>query len=510
MIPAMRVFFQNPLQDGLQFSSALLQDQESLGTTCHFNSVTMNLKLALLIAILSVGGISSLYTSSRQYVHTCGQLGATEGDVGCVLPHKDARWDESQWVTCVPLDYCRMYKKYVHNESPWSCLREGYHSHFADISLGSGGELVELFCSAEEVGRVTLGRGVEKCRCTTVGQAPNRHYDAQCNIPDGSDCDWYEQCLDSRYGCSTSQHRYPLLYGKHFCRVTKQNEAKFSDVGRAWNQNVRRCLQISLVRLIKPWMSESCRMVQRVAFESHAPCYTSSPSICELPCKDLMTIMFMVFGPPGFTRVTENVMEIFGQMVDTAAICLTRISLDSPGECGASLINLGLTVYSLGEHTATSIVNHLNAIVAHVRKILGDLFSWPFQSLAFAQPDNNRQRRTAINNASHTEVTMRLLLSNQRIPVQLGNVTATTSVPPDPATTSMPQDTQMAFEKAVKELAATVRTSAALQDIHMVLNGSLVQVKVTSLNQCSDVACKTTVPQYTDVRPEQQEGSGGA
>ena len=352
---------------------------------------------------------------------------------------------------------------------------------------------------------------MEKCRCN-VWQTRSRHYeyDAQCNIPDGSDCDWYEQCLDRRYGCSTSQHRYPLLYGKHFCRVTKQNEAKFSDVGRLWNQNVRRCLQISLVRMIKPWMSESCRMVQRVAFESHAPCYTSSPSICELPCKDLMTIIFMVFGPPGFTRVTENVMEILGQMVDTAAICLSSISLDSPGECGASLINLGLTVYSLGEHTATSIVNHLNAIVAHVRKILGDLFTWPFQSLAFAQPDNNRQRRTSSNNASHTEVTMRLLLSNQRIPVQLGNVTATTSVPPDPATTSMPQDPQMAFEKAVKELAATVRTSAALQDIQMVLNGSLVQVKVTSLNQCSDVACKTTVPQYTDVRPEQQAGSGGA
>ena len=61
---------------------------------------------------------------------------------------------------------------------------------------------------------------------------------------------------------------------------------------------VRKCLQVSLVPILRPWYKPSCEDIRQRAFASHTPCYLNpdkdAPSICDLGSKDFLHIFLTI------------------------------------------------------------------------------------------------------------------------------------------------------------------------------------------------------------------------
>jgi len=135
------------------------------------------------------------------------------------------------------------------------------------------------------------------CNASMELPQPSVILPARCYSPDGTDCDWYRDCLHRMFNC-TGQAEYAISYGEKICNLYGQREHKFSRKGRQWIDAVRQCLQVSLVPVlhfcrVKP----TCEDVKKRAFESHVPCYVhpyQAISICSLPVSDWLRIFWTV------------------------------------------------------------------------------------------------------------------------------------------------------------------------------------------------------------------------
>ncbi|KAJ7388471.1 hypothetical protein OS493_037381 [Desmophyllum pertusum] len=121
-----------------------------------------------------------------------------------------------------------------------------------------------------------------------------------CDSPSGDSCDWYRNCLEKKYPCEPSSNAYAIRYAEKFCRSFDKRRAKFSPDGQKWMDGVRKCLQVSLVPLLRPWANPTCKGIREKAFASHIPCYLNPdkdvPSICDLDCLEYYKIFWTIKG----------------------------------------------------------------------------------------------------------------------------------------------------------------------------------------------------------------------
>ncbi|GAU87245.1 hypothetical protein RvY_00127 [Ramazzottius varieornatus] len=150
----------------------------------------------------------------------------------------------------------------------------------------------------------------------------------QCYNPDGRDCSWYRDCLERKHPCSGDHASYAIDYGEKFCLMYNDRFELFSAEAQQWIDGVRKCLQVALVPLIRPYYSGSCEDIKRQAFASHAPCYLrpgyGAPSICGLSCSDWMTAFWTVKG--------SLVTDFFGTL--TGMVKVARGCAGYALECG--------------------------------------------------------------------------------------------------------------------------------------------------------------------------------
>ncbi|CAF0743796.1 unnamed protein product [Adineta steineri] len=114
-----------------------------------------------------------------------------------------------------------------------------------------------------------------------------------CYRPDGTNCEWYKDCLEKKYPCQDQPADYAMKYATKYCELYTKNYNDFSATGQKWVDGVRKCLQIKMVPLIsQSSSSNTCEKIKNEAFASHTPCYTDpypdSPliSFCYLGFKD--------------------------------------------------------------------------------------------------------------------------------------------------------------------------------------------------------------------------------
>ncbi|CAH1249032.1 Hypp8505 [Branchiostoma lanceolatum] len=86
-------------------------------------------------------------------------------------------------------------------------------------------------------------------------------------------CDFYTKCLEDKYSCG--EKGYPVGYGHRYCTKFSTYYNDFNDEGKAWIDDVRKCLMKALVPIYKS-NSYSCDEVKTLAFTSHPTCYTES------------------------------------------------------------------------------------------------------------------------------------------------------------------------------------------------------------------------------------------
>ena len=142
------------------------------------------------------------------------------------------------------------------------------------------------------------------CQCTPGATTPPSMapLPSWCSSPNGTSCNWYLDCLEKRYPCRGQPADYAIKYAKHFCQLYDKSYNTFSTYGQTWIDSVRKCLQVALVPLLRPFSKTTCSGIQTAAFASHTCCYTGgsscsasgAPSICSLPIADWWKVFWTI------------------------------------------------------------------------------------------------------------------------------------------------------------------------------------------------------------------------
>ena len=238
---------------------------------CFVSQIIQRLKMWSTLALL--------FLAQRVWcVSQCDPYTGPSGTTECIKIA--AYYYQYQWATCLTNSYIKQKSGHRHecvNPSATYCW---YQCMVEVYSLNSG--LVRSSCSCTPRRKLT----------SSLPQF--------CYSPSGDSCNWYGDCIDRYYpSCKDTSNAYAIRYAEKFCEVYKR-KALFSSEGQKWVDAARRCLQVNLVPLVRPWIKATCYQIRRWSLASHAPCYLrpdqNVSSICNVTCTDYFRIFWTIKG----------------------------------------------------------------------------------------------------------------------------------------------------------------------------------------------------------------------
>jgi hypothetical protein len=153
---------------------------------------------------------------------------------------------------------------------------------------------------------------------TEVLAAPQVPSSAQseCRNPQPNNCNFYAQCMESRYHCGPTG--YPIRYGQYYCDKFVIDASLLSPKGQTWMVNVMLCLQRDLVpyALGAAQGFSDCQALKTFAFSTHPVCYVGS-GLCTLPVTDWEVIVEKIVG---VTTLFDS-WDAFKATIEAAAGC---------------------------------------------------------------------------------------------------------------------------------------------------------------------------------------------
>lgn len=402
----------------------------------------------LFIVILSFLAESSHGVQCRNHDGISFDVGSTE----CVLL-SIPRYNEKQWATCLTASYVR---------------RLGYNCAISTASACWFQCQLELFGGGS-------GEVYEDCRCSSSSVPPTLNEDMptlspECFSPGGIDCNWYRDCLEERYPCQGTEDDYAIMYAERYCNLFIDSYNDFSASGQMWVDGVRKCLQVALVPLLRPWLSKTCAEISQRAFDSHPDCYlnpgSGAPSICDLPCTDAWTAFYVVnIVGDAFTSAP---LETGLQMLRVIKGCF-----GTTGCTGIATTTLILTIPGYGAYRARSaIATKIGLLIANLLMLEDKEIGW----FPYYDDDEHaeRLRRDVVTTSQPNDDTMLILL------VDLQTLGMTAGVPVT--------NGQNKLEETITEFADAVN-DGQLSQISVALNGSDVVFEVMNLGKCRDTFC---------------------
>ena len=216
----------------------------------------------------------------------CNRNYGPSGVTGCVQIWRYN--NEYQWATCLTNAYIQ---------------QKSAHKH---VCIDTSATYCWYQCMIE-VHNKNSGPVTKDCSCNPLRSTPTPYTGSPttslppaCYSPSGDSCDWYRNCLEKKYPCEDTSNAYAIRYAEKFCNLYGSRYSKFSPDGQKWVDAVRKCLQVSLVPLLRPWYNPTCQEIRQKAFASHTPCYLNpdkdAPSICDLSCSDYLKIFWTIKG----------------------------------------------------------------------------------------------------------------------------------------------------------------------------------------------------------------------
>ena len=171
--------------------------------------------------------------------------------------------------------------------------------------------------------------------------SPTTSLPSFCYSPSGTSCQWYSSCLERKYPCRGTKYADPLRYAEEICWLYTNRNSVFSSDGRKWVDGVRKCLQVELVPLLRPWNNPTCQEIEKTAFESQVSCYMKPDegvlSICELDCKEYFKIFWVI---KGYVLNAETGTKSLSGLWNIDSICGSNSSYNCFEEGGQGLINI--------------------------------------------------------------------------------------------------------------------------------------------------------------------------
>ncbi|CAC5406492.1 unnamed protein product [Mytilus coruscus] len=148
-----------------------------------------------------------------------GPCGVTE----CFL--ESLYYNEYQWGTCITNAY--MQEK---SAGKYSCRDRTSTYCYYQFML--------------ELHEMESGLVYDDCKCEK-GQEYTQYnlpLPSRCYSPSGSDCSWYQDCLENKCKCNGTEDDYAVAFATKFCNLYSQSYQDFSQEGQQWIDAVRKCL----------------------------------------------------------------------------------------------------------------------------------------------------------------------------------------------------------------------------------------------------------------------------
>ncbi|XP_060559139.1 uncharacterized protein LOC132719395 [Ruditapes philippinarum] len=228
------------------------------------------------------------------------KIGATE----CVL--FSLSYTKHQWATCLTDTYIDTFSEGFHtcrNTSLtcwYQCMLEVHHQEQGEV-------YDDCACTPDAPRNVTTQPTV------VTSSIPD-----WCFSPTGSDCSWYKDCLEKRYPCQDEDNSDAMDYAENFCNLYHDHHRKFYTMVQQWIDAVRKCLQVKLVPILRPFVKANCESIKQTALDSYSGCYLhpdeGKPSICTIDLLNLMRIFWTVKG-----TLVQDATAILKQMLDVVS-----------------------------------------------------------------------------------------------------------------------------------------------------------------------------------------------
>ena len=129
-----------------------------------------------------------------------------------------------------------------------------------------------------------------------------------CENPERDTCNFYPDCLESKYHCGSSG--YPIGYGLKYCEAFTAAKPRLSARGNIWVSDTMLCLQRALVPFAT-YESTTCPELKGAAIATHPDCYVNS-GVCVLPPTDWAVIVN-----------TVDLKDLFGSLDQLKAVLKT-------------------------------------------------------------------------------------------------------------------------------------------------------------------------------------------
>ncbi|CAG2224667.1 unnamed protein product [Mytilus edulis] len=182
-----------------------------------------------------------------------------------------------QWGTCTLHEYIRTMTmgRFVCSDKSLnycyrSCMNEGYSIWVSPV--------------------------YEDCSCSSSNYT-EQALAANCYIPSGTDCSWYKECLQRKFSCNGTSMNNALTFARTLCNLYSE---KIGNNGKQWINEVRKCLQFSILPTLRPWWSLSCTEVENALIDSYSLCYIQphktllDVSICQLVASDFFQVFWTI------------------------------------------------------------------------------------------------------------------------------------------------------------------------------------------------------------------------
>ena len=401
---------------------------------------------------------------------TCDRDNGPAGVTECI---QISRYNnEYQWATCLTNAYIQQKSSHQHQCTDrtrtycwYQCMLEVYEKDSGPVSDD---------CSCQ----------LSNTTAKPYAGVPTTSLPQECESPKGDSCDWYRNCLEKRYPCEDTSNAYAIKYAEKFCRLYENRSSLFSPEGRKWVDAVRKCLQVSLVPILRPWYKFSCEDIRQWAFDSHTPCYLDpdegAPSICDLDCQDFFKIFWTIKG--SFIQL-DTFWETLKGMWNIGARCGVASQI---AKCFKPVKEAYLRVQK-------AVIKIIKIVIKKLKKLL----TWGKRSTSDPLPEADAQSRFADRVGSAIATAMNW---NADVMDWLAYPENTTAPADDPdimniiivladikalgiVNTSAPA---INFNQTIKEFALTVANGT----LPLQVDGTNVWVK--SLASCSDKSCNSS------------------
>lgn len=229
------------------------------------------------------------------------------------------------------------------NEYQWgTCITDDYLQKITNGMLNCM-DRTTTYCVFQcmfEQHDISYGAVYDDCKCNNSQEytESNLTLPSQCYSPSGTDCSWYHHCLERKYKCNGTEDNFAVEFATKFCNLYSRSNQDFSQDGQKWMDAVRKCLQVSLVKTIRPYLHYSCKDVNRIAFDSHTQCYVypdlhyRSISICNLGAADYFPVFWTIQSSKVMS--TDSSRRTMKRMFETLKGCsksfLKGMSFDGP------------------------------------------------------------------------------------------------------------------------------------------------------------------------------------